>query len=32
VTLSGNEADKSQVFSKISYSLLDVIKKDTSWK
>ncbi len=32
VTLSGNQADKSQAFSKISYSLLDVIKKDASWK
>jgi hypothetical protein len=32
VTLSGSEMDKSQAFSKISYRLLDVIRKDASWK
>ncbi|MDI9570927.1 MAG: hypothetical protein QM278_09450 [Pseudomonadota bacterium] len=32
VTLTGNEADKAQVFSKISYSLLDLIRRDASGK
>ncbi len=32
VTLSVNDQDKSDLFSKISYSLLDVIRKDTSSK
>lgn len=32
VTLSGSEMDKAQAFSKISYRLLDVIRKDASWK
>ncbi|HOF05790.1 MAG TPA: hypothetical protein PK175_00640 [Syntrophales bacterium] len=32
VTLSVNDQEKADVFSKISYSLLDVIRKDTSSK
>jgi len=32
VTLSGNEAEKADLFAKISYSLLDVIKKESAAK